>query len=53
MFEEFYRREWRDVVGLGFVLTGDRWVAEELAQEGFIAACRRWNQVADMDKPGA
>lgn len=52
-FAEFYRREWRDVVGLGFVLTGDRWVAEELAQEGFIAACRRWDQVADMDKPGA
>jgi RNA polymerase sigma factor (sigma-70 family) len=52
-FAEFYRREWRDVVGLGFVLTGDRWVAEELAQEGFIAACRRWDQVGDMDKPGA
>lgn len=52
-FAEFYRSEWRDVVGLGFVLTGDRWVAEELAQEGFMAACRKWDQVCDMDKPGA
>ena len=46
-FKEFYRRQWRftatrrtHAVGLGFVLTGDRWVAEELAQEGFAAACR-------------
>lgn len=52
-FAEFYRRQWRDVVGLGFVLTGDRWVAEELAQEGFAAACRKWDQVGSMDRPGA
>lgn len=52
-FAEFYRRQWRDVVGLGFVLTGDRWVAEELAQEGFAAACRKWDRVGDMDRPGA
>jgi RNA polymerase sigma-70 factor (ECF subfamily) len=52
-FTEFYRREWRDVVGLGFVLTGNRWVAEDLAQEGFAAACRDWDRVADLDKPGA
>lgn len=52
-FAEFYRREWRDVVGFGVVLTGDRWVAEELAQEGFAAACRRWERVRDMDQPGA
>lgn len=52
-FAEFYGREWQDVVGLGFVLTGDRWVAEELAQESFMAACRKWDQVRVMDKPGA
>ena len=52
-FAAFYRRQWRDVVGLGFVLTGDRWVAEELAQEGFAAACRKWDQVGSMDRPGA
>ena len=52
-FTEFYRRQWRDVVGLGFVLTGDRWVAEELAQEGFAAACRKWDSVGAMDRPGS
>jgi RNA polymerase sigma-70 factor (ECF subfamily) len=52
-FTEFYRREWRDVVGLGFVLTGNRWIAEDLAQEGFAAACRDWDRVSDLDKPGA
>jgi RNA polymerase sigma factor (sigma-70 family) len=52
-FTSFYRREWRDVVGLGFVLTGDRWVAEELAQEGFASACRKWDRVGAMDRPGA
>lgn len=52
-FAEFFRREWRDVVGLGFVLTGNRWVAEDLAQEGFAAAYRRWDRVAAMDRPGA
>lgn len=52
-FTEFYRREWRDVVGLGFVLTGNRCVAEDLAQESFAAACRDWDRVAELDKPGA
>lgn len=52
-FAEFYRREWHDVAGLAFVLTGNRWVAEELAQEGFAAACARWDRVGGMDKPGA
>lgn len=52
-FVEFYRREWRDVVGLGFVLTGNRCVAEDLAQESFAAAYRGWDRVAAMDKPGA
>ena len=52
-FVKFYRLEWHDVVGLGFVLTGNRCVAEDLAQEGFAAAYRRWDHVAAMDKPGA
>lgn len=50
-FADFYRREWRPVVGLGYVLTGNRWVAEELAQEAFLAAARQWNRVSRMDKP--
>ena len=50
-FTEFYRHEWRDVVGLGFVLTGDRATAEDLAQEAFTAASRQWDRVSEMDKP--
>lgn len=52
-FSEFYHREWRDVVGLGFVLTGDLGVAEDLAQDAFVAASGQWDRVAGMDKPGA
>jgi RNA polymerase sigma-70 factor (ECF subfamily) len=50
-FTDFYLREWRPVVGLGYVLTGNRWVAEELAQEAFLAAARQWDRVSRMDKP--
>ena len=52
-FQEFYEHEWRDVVGLGFVLTGSRWVAEDLAQDAFADAYRRWDRVSRMDIPGA
>lgn len=52
-FEEFYRKEYLSVVGLAFALSGSRWVAEELAQEAFIAAHRRWDRIAGYDQPGA
>ncbi len=52
-FEDLYRSDWRPVVALGWSLTGDRSVAEELAQEAFLAAYRRWDAVGRMDQPGA
>ena len=52
-FEDLYRADWRPVVALGWTLTGDRSVAEELAQEAFLAAYRRWDAVGRMDQPGA
>jgi len=52
-FTDFYERNWRDVVGLGFTLTGDRFVAEDLAQEAFEAASRQWDRIGAMDVPGA
>jgi RNA polymerase sigma-70 factor (ECF subfamily) len=52
-FGDFYRSEYRPLVGLGFVLTGDRAVAEDLAQEAFVAASREWHRIAEYDKPGA
>jgi len=52
-FEELYRRDWRPVVALGWSLTGSRAVAEELAQDAFLDAYRRWPVVGSMDQPGA
>ena len=52
-FDEFYAREVGPVVGLAFVLSGSRVGAEDLAQEGFLAAYRNWQRVGSMDDPGA
>jgi RNA polymerase sigma-70 factor (ECF subfamily) len=51
VFEEFYRREYREVLGLAFVLCRSRPVAEELTQEAFVAAFRRWDEVSQMESP--
>lgn len=45
-FDAFYRAEYAAVVRLAYALTGRRDVAEELAQEGFLAAHRRWATVS-------
>ncbi len=52
-FESFYRRERSGVIGLTFVLSGSRLAAEDLAQEAFIAAYRRWGEVGVLDQPAA
>ena len=52
-FESFYRREFRDVVGLAYALSGSRLGAEDLAQDAFIAAHQRWDRIGGYDKPGA
>jgi RNA polymerase sigma-70 factor (ECF subfamily) len=52
-FDDFYRREHRQVLGLAFVLTGNQWVAEDTAQEAFTAAFRRWQSIVAYDSPGA
>ncbi len=52
-FEDFYRADYRNVLGLAFVLTGNRYVAEETAQEAFTAAYRKWSTIAAYDSPGA
>lgn len=51
-FEEFFRSEYRSVLGLAFVLCGDRAVAEELTMDGFEAALTRWAGVSRLDYPG-
>ncbi len=52
-FAVFYERELDAVVGLAFVLSGSRSGAEDLAQEGFLAAYRQWDRIASFDNPGA
>lgn len=52
-FEVFYRREYRPVLGLAVVLGGDRWTAEDVTQEAFLAAEQQWDRVGRLDKPGA
>lgn len=51
-FEEFYRREYAAVVRLTFVLSGRSEVAEDVAQEAFLSAQRRWDRIAAYDDPG-
>lgn len=52
-FTDWYRLEYHQVVALVYVLSGSRWAAEELAQDAFTEAHRRWATVGDYDDPGA
>lgn len=52
-FRRFYDAEFRDVYAYLHALTGDRWVAEDLAQETFARAYRDWATVSGYDRPGA
>ncbi|HDK46048.1 MAG TPA: SigE family RNA polymerase sigma factor [Actinobacteria bacterium] len=52
-FEHFYRREYRQVAALAYVLTGRSGTAEDLAQEAFVAAFRNWDRIGFYDKPEA
>lgn len=52
-FETFYRSEFRSVAGLGHALSGNLGIGEELAQEAFIAAYKRWGEIGSYDKPEA
>jgi RNA polymerase sigma-70 factor (ECF subfamily) len=52
-FEAFYTRESKAVIGLAYVLSGSRSGAEDLAQDGFLAAFRDWDRIAGYDDPGA
>ena len=52
-FDAFFRREYRKLVGLAMVLSGDRAAAEDLAQDALFAAHRKWSELAEYDDPGA
>jgi RNA polymerase sigma-70 factor (ECF subfamily) len=52
-FEAFYRAEYAPVVRLAFALTGRQVLAEELAQDGFLACHQRWDSVSAYENPSA
>ena len=52
-FDTFYKAELQRVVGLAYVLSGSRSAAEDLAQDGFVAAYRHWERISSFDDPGA
>jgi RNA polymerase sigma factor (sigma-70 family) len=49
----FCRNEHPRLVGALTLYTGDRALAEELAQEALVKACERWEQVSKLAAPGA
>ncbi|MCP3976947.1 MAG: SigE family RNA polymerase sigma factor [bacterium] len=52
-FDAFYDTEFESVAALALVLSGSRHGAEDLAQEAFLAAYRRWDEIGLYDDPGA
>ena len=52
-FETFYRNEYRAMLGIALALASDRSSAEDLVQEAFISAHRRWDEVSQYDSPQA
>jgi RNA polymerase sigma-70 factor, ECF subfamily len=52
-FERFCRAEYQSVVGLAFALTGSSTAAEDLAQDAFFDAFRRWERLRAFEKPSA
>jgi RNA polymerase sigma-70 factor (ECF subfamily) len=52
-FEAFYRAESTRILAVVAALTGDWGAAEDIVQEAFAAAYRRWDTVGRFDRPGA
>jgi RNA polymerase sigma-70 factor, ECF subfamily len=52
-FADFYARNYRAVLKVALAMTGSPAVAEDLAQEAFARAYRRWDEVAGYERPDA
>lgn len=52
-FVDLYQREYPRLIGVLALLVGDRYLAEELAQEALIRVCRDWEKVRGLDHPSA
>jgi RNA polymerase sigma-70 factor (ECF subfamily) len=51
-FTDLYRAEQPRILAIVLSLTGDRGAAEEVVQEAFATALRRWSTVCAADRPG-
>jgi|SRR5215469_12728277 len=52
-FSEFMHGRWSQLVRLGYGLTGDQQLAEDLAQTAFARAYASWSRVRKADDPDA
>lgn len=52
-FESFYRDEYQAMLSIALALAKDTTEAEDLVQEAFISAHRRWDRVSQYDSPRA
>ena len=52
-FPAFYRREYPKMVAIAAAVSGNRAVAEDLAQDAMLRAHRHWDRVAMYERPGA
>jgi RNA polymerase sigma-70 factor, ECF subfamily len=52
-FDDFYLREYPAAVALALALSGSRFIAEDLAQEAFLAAYRQWPRIGAYEQPAA
>lgn len=50
-FDDFYRSNYAPVVRLAYSLCGSMQIAEELAQDAFVSAHRRWSRIRAFDRP--
>jgi RNA polymerase sigma factor (sigma-70 family) len=51
--DTFCVEEWPRLVGALSLYTGDAEVAQELAQETIARVCYRWDQIRNLEAPGA
>ncbi len=49
--ERFCHEAWPRLVAALTNQFGDRWLAEDLAQEALVRACERWSSVRRLDSP--
>lgn len=50
-FEEFFQAEYDRVVRAVFLASGQRDLAEEIAQEAMVRAYERWDRIRTMESP--